>query len=172
LIPNFKFKISNFKSKGFIFLEILIATALISIVFITLLGLAFLSLNISSLIQKTTQADSLVKEELEALRSFRDGTTWSTNGLGAVNTGSGNPYHLILGPVPTEWILVSGTETVDIFSRNIIFDKVSRDTSTNDIENVYNVSNDDPNTRKVTVNIAFNNKTYQVVNYLTNWQNK
>ncbi len=155
-------------NKGFIFLEILIATALISVAFVTLLSLGFLSLNISPSIKKATQADSLAKEEVEATRSFRDGTTWSTNGLGTVLTGSSSPYFLVLNN--NQWALQQGTETVGIFTRKVVFDKVSRDPVTNNIESTYNASHDDPDTRQITVTISWEDKIYQVVSYLTNWQ--
>lgn len=155
-------------SPGFIFLEILIAIALISIVFVTLLGVGFLVMNVSSSVQKETQADSLIKEEFEALRNFRDKTQWNTNGLGTVNTGSGNPYHLVNG---TGWSLVAGAETTGIFSRQIIFDRVSREAVTGNIESAYNPSQDDPDTRKITVTVSWSGKVIQSVSYFTNWKN-
>ena len=171
---------------GFIFLEILIAVALIGIVFITLLGLGFTTLQISTTIQKTTQADTLAKEGLEALRSFRDQTTWSTNGIGSADTGSANPYYLVFNN--NLWMLVAGTESVGIFSRKIIFDKVSRNEngdiiSISRIKDLFTRDNiafaaacanppcpDDPDTRKVTVVVTYDSKTYQIITYFTNWQ--
>ncbi len=170
-ILNLKSKILNCK-KGFIFLEILIAVALIGIVFITLLGTGFLAVTISTSIQQETQADSLIKEEFEAIRSFRDSTVWTTNGLYAVNFGNANPYHMFLDTSinPARWVLQTGAETIGIFTRNIVFDKVSREPGTQNIENVYNVAYNDPNTIKATITIAWLAKTSQVVAYFTNWQ--
>lgn len=152
---------------GFVLLEIVISIALFSIVFITLLGIGFSTLNLSSAIQKETQADFLVKEEFEAIRNFRDATTWATNGLGAVNTGSSNPYYLVNNS--TAWSLVAGTETEGIFTRKVVFDKVSRDAS-GDIESVYNELRNDSDTKKATVTITWPGKTMQVVSYFTNWK--
>lgn len=166
-----KHKLKNIKQRGFIFLEILIASALISIVFITLLGIGFSSLNLAGSIQKTTEADTLIKEEFEAVRSFRDGTIWITNGLATLNTGSLNPYYFSINTVPNPdtWVANMSTETTGAFTRNIVFDKVSRDLSTKNIENPYNATHDDPNTRKATVTVTWQSKTYQVVSYFTNW---
>lgn len=171
-ILNQKSKILNCKN-GFIFLEILIAIALVGIVFITLLGIGVQSLGLSYTIQKTTQIDSLLKEEMEATRSFRDGTNWSTDGLGVVSTGSANPYHLILSGAfnPPKWILQTGIEAVGEFTRQVVFDKVSRDPFTHDIESIYNTANDDSKTRKITASVVYGGKTYQVIAYLTNWKN-
>ena len=152
---------------GFLFIEIMIAVALISIVFITLLGVGALTLNVSSSIQKQTQADSLIKEEFEALRNFRDGTIWATNGLGAVNTGSSNPYHLVNSS--NKWALETGAETTGIFSRQIIFDKVSR-TVGGDIDEVYNSLNNDVDTIKATVSVWWPGRELHTVSYFTNWK--
>lgn len=171
------FQILIGNKKGFIFLEILIAIAFISIVFIVLLSIGFSSLSISSSIRKETQADSLMKEEIEALRSFRDGTIWATNGLGAVNftdSNDSNPYFLFLdsGDSNVKWNLHSGKEITGIFTRYVVFDKVSRDSATHYIQNIYNPSNNDPDTVKVKITVLWLDKISQVFEYLTNWQNK
>lgn len=163
--------VSTTNQRGFVFLEILMAVALISIVFIMLLGIGFSTITLATSLQQTTLADSLIKEELEAIRSFREGTTWATDGLQTVATGSVSPYYLSLDTsvTPPKWQLNSGTQTVGAFTRKIIFDTVSRDPSTQNIESIYNASHDDPDTRKITVIVTAGSKTWQVVSYLTNW---
>lgn len=162
-IPNY--------NKGFIFLEIVMAVAIFSIVFITLLGITFLSMQISSSVAKNNNADALAKEAIEAVRSFRDATTWGTNGLGTFETGNSNPYHFVLDTStnPAVFTLAAGSEAVGGFTRYVVFDKVSRDLLTSNIEATYNASHDDPNTRKVTVTVV-GTATYQFVTYLTNWR--
>ena len=139
-----------------------------------LISIIVSSLNTSNSIQKATQANALVKEEYEAIRSFRDGTatTWASNGLGSVNFGINNPYYLFLdtGANPIKWVLNTGVETVDIFTRKVVFDKVSRDPSTQNIESSYNPLNNDPDTVKATITVEWLNKTSQVIAYFTNWQ--
>lgn len=172
MIYDLRFKISNSKENGFIFLEILIAVALIGTVFLTLLGIGVQSLTLSHTIKKTTEIDALIKEELEAIRSFRDGTVWATTGLASLATGSANPYYATLdNQNPPKWILQTGTQTLGAYTRNVVFDKVSRNPGTQAIESAYNGANDDPNTRKITVTVTYEGKTYQVGTYLTNWQN-
>ena len=160
--------IKETKKTGFILVEIIIAIALIVSVFVILLGIAFSALNISASIKKETQANSLIKEEFEALRNFRDGTQWAIDGLGTVNTGASSPYHLVNSS--NKWALVSGTETLGIFTRQIIFDKVSREVSTKNIEEVYSSARNDSDTIKATIKISWQNKTIQNVLYLTNWK--
>jgi len=71
---------------------------------------------------------------------------------------------------PNKWNLIQGTEIVGIFTRKIIFDKVSRDPSTQNIENTYNSFNNDANTRKVTVTVIWPEKTVNLITYFTNWK--
>jgi type II secretory pathway pseudopilin PulG len=162
---NTGFKKGN--AYGFVFLEILIAIALFSIVFMTLLSTGLAVINLSTSMQRETKADSMAREELEAVRNFRDGTAWATTGLGTVNVGSTSPYYLQNNS--NNWALVPGTEIAGIFTRRVVFDKVSRDGAKN-IESVYNASHDDADTRKITVTITWPGKTMQVVSYLTNWK--
>lgn len=162
--------------QGFIFLEVLVAISIISVVFIVLLGIIFLALNLSTSLQKVAQADFLAKEEIEAVRSFRDATAWVTTGLGSFGSNYGNsyPYYFTVDTSinPPKWKINSGTETIGIFARSIVFNKVSRDLTTNNIESPYNASHDDPDTKQLIVTVTYEGKTYQLVTYLTNWQKK
>jgi len=157
---------------GFIFLEILIAITLVGVVFITLLGMGFSTVTLSASLQKTTRADALSREEFEAIRTFRNATTWGTNGLGSVAVGSSNPYYALLdtSTSPAQWTLHMGSETVDIFTRSVVFDKVSRDPTTQAIEATYTVAHNDADTIKATVTISWPSKSVSVVEYFTNWQ--
>ena len=162
----------SMKQKGSIILEAFIAIMVISVAFATLLDIGTLSVQTSTSITKSSQANFLAKEAIEATRSFRDGTTWATDGLGVVSTGEPAYYYVVLdtGVTPNKWALTSGTETVGIFTRKIIFDQVSRDPSTQNIENPYNASHDDPNTRKATASVSWESRTLNLTTYLTNWK--
>ncbi len=165
-------KQSNRKNPGFIFLEILIAIGLISIVFVLMLGIGFQSVNISTGLQRASGADSFIKEQMEAVRSFRDGTTWQTNGLGSLATGQAYPYYMAVdeNSNPKKWVLNQGTQTSGIFTKKIVFEKVSRNPANLDIESIYNASRDDPNTKKATVTVTWDNNASQVSAYFTNWK--
>ena len=153
-------------------LEAFIAIVIIGIAFGVILDIGTLAVKNSTSIQKSAQANFLLKEAMESARSFKDGTNWPINGLGTVNTGSDNPYYFTLdtGVTPNKWNLIQGTEIVGIFTRKIIFDKVSRDPSTQNIENTYNSFNNDANTRKVTVTVIWPEKTVNLITYFTNWK--
>lgn len=188
----------NKKKNGFIFIEILVAIGLISVVFITLLGIVFLVLNISTSLQKVAQADFLAREELEAVRSFRDGTLWLSNGLGSLSFyGSEYPYYFTLDNAfnPPRWKINQGQETIGIFTRRVNFFRIYRDSENNnlyvhpicdvldvgfkktwdyffgnEVMAVVGICTEDDNTRGIVVTITYEDKTYQVVTYLTNWQ--
>ena len=171
MAPNFKFKILN-SGPGFIFLEVIVAMALLGIVFVFLLGVGTSVLGISKSIQKELAADSLLKESMESLRSFKNSTEWPVDGLGAVNYGEENPYSLILEENESGqlvWQLVLGPDQAGGFSRKIIFDKVSRQATSGDIEPVYNASNNDEDTVKATVVVYDDLKQYRISAYFTNW---
>ncbi|OGZ17561.1 MAG: hypothetical protein A2V72_01460 [Candidatus Nealsonbacteria bacterium RBG_13_37_56] len=155
-------------NKGFSIIEIMIVIAIIVIGLINLLGVAAFSLKISTIIKQTSQADSLAKETIEAVRTFRDGSDWDDDGLGILNTGSSNPYYPELDAGPA-WKLTSGAETIGNFTRKVVFEKVSRDGSGN-IEAVYSAANNDPDTRKITATVSWSGRKVEIITYLTNWK--
>lgn len=152
--------------RGISIIEILITIAIISIALTSLLGVATFTLKISTLLKETNQANNLAQETIEAVRNFRDGTTWNTNGLGVLTTGVS--YHLQKSAdTPAKWQLIQGEEIINNFTRKVIFSTVMRDTNDNIIEAGGTV---DPNTKKVTATVSWKEKKVEIVTYLTNWQ--
>jgi hypothetical protein len=160
-------------NKGSIILEAFIAITVISVAFAVFLDIGTLSVKTSTTMQKSSQANFLLKETMEAVRSYRDATTWtqavSPIGLGAANLGSANPYYLALNTQanPNTWVLTSGTETTGIYQRSIVFDSVYRDAGSNIVTSGGTL---DANTKKVTVTVTWPEKTMTLVTYLTNWK--
>jgi len=155
--------------KGISIIELLIVIAIIAIALTSLLGIASFSLRVSTLIKETTQANTLAQETIEAVRNFRDGTDWNTNGLGTL-TPDVAYYPQKTADIPPKWSLILGEETINGFTRKVIFQEVSRDSVTGDIEDIYNSNNDDPNTRKSMATVAWEEKEIEIVTYLTNWK--
>lgn len=151
--------------KGISIIEILIVIAIIIIALISLFGLIAFSLRISTLIKETAQANNLAQETMEAVRNFRDGTDWEINGLGTLATST--VYHLDKsGDVPPKWQLILGEETVDGFTRRVVFDEVYRDAN----DDIVEVGDIDPNTIKVITTVSWRDKEVEIVGYLTNWR--
>ena len=157
------------KQRGSILLEAFVAVMIIGITFAVMLDIGTLSIKNSTSIRNSSQANFLLKESMEITKSYRDGTTWSTNGLGTVSTGSANPYYFTLDTSvnPNQWVLTAGTETTGIFTRKIIFDPVYRDSNSNIVSSGGTL---DTNTKKATVTISWPEKTLQLITYFTNWK--
>lgn len=152
--------------RGISIIEILIVIAIIVIALTSLLEITTFSLKISTVMKKTNQANNLAQETIEAVRNFRDGTTWNTNGLGVLTTGAS--YHPQKSTdTPPKWLLVQGEETIGIFTRKVVFNNVMRDANDNIVETG---GINDPNTKKVTATVLWEEKKVEIVTYLTDWQ--
>lgn len=160
----------NFKiSKGALIVEVLIAIFIIIVVFTSLFELVNLSLQTSITTKKTIQANHIAQETMEAVRNFRDNTTWNTDGLGTLSTGI-SYFPQKTSDNPPKWSLVVGEENINGFVRKVFFEKVYR----NGNGNIAETGTEDTNTKKVVVNISWQErgKTYQIelITYLTNWR--
>ena len=149
--------------------EIAVVITVISLGLISFINLGIFSLRALNHIQQADRANLLANEAIEAVRSFRDNTTWDVDGLGLLTVGTNYYPNISVVSASTTWELLVGTETQDGFSRRVVFDNVSRDIVTYDIEAVYNVLNDDVDTRKVRVIVAWGSRSIELVTYLTNW---
>jgi len=155
--------------KGLSIIEILIVVSIIAISLTSLLGLISFSLSAASLTKQVFKANGIAQESIEQVRSFRDSTQWNTDGLGTLATSTN--YYVEKSDSPLRWQLIQGTETIDGFTRQIVFEGVKRDGSDNIVEigGVF-----DFNTRKITVTVFWSerNKDHQteLVTYLTNWR--
>jgi len=155
--------------KGIAVVEILIVVGIIAITISSLLSVVVFSLKLSASVKETTTADALAQEMVEAVRNFRDGTDWDSDGLGVLDTGNAY-YPEKSGDMPPRWMFTAGEETINGFVRKVVFERVSRDPGTNNIEDVYNSGNDDPDTRKVIATVSWESKKVEIITYFTNWK--
>lgn len=163
--------------KGVSIIEILVVISIIVIALTSLLELVSFSLKISTLVKQTTQANLLAQETMEQGRNFRDGINWNNDdsnnqydGLGVVSLGIA--YHLEKSSdIPSKWMLITGEETIDSFTRKVVFENVMRDGNYNI---VFSGGTNDPNTKKVTVTVSWQERgvirQVKLVTYLTNWK--
>jgi len=151
--------------KGVTVVELLVVIFILLIAFVGILGLLTFSLQTSSLIKETTYANFLAQDSIEAVRNFRDGTDWDTNGLGFLTAGVYHPEKT--SDVPPKWNLVSGEETINNFTRKIVFENVQRDGADNIVETG---GINDPETKKATVTVSWKDKKVEVITYFTNWK--
>lgn len=156
-------------NKGFSILEVLIASFIVVIILTSFLGIMAFSFKSSRIITVINKADFLAEETVEAVRSFRSSTVWSSDGLGSLTVGTN--YHLTLNDSnPPSWVIVAGSEFIDDFIRKVVFERVSRDSFNGNIEQVYNPTNDDPDTRKAIITVSWEDKETKIITYFTNWQ--
>jgi hypothetical protein len=158
------------KTTGVSVIEILIVVLIITLCLLGLVALANFSLLASQSYKNTTIAESLARGEIEAIRNFRDGTTWDANGLGTVLLDT--VYHLgKTADNPPKWQLISGQEDSGIFSRKVIFSSVLRDSNDNIVMSGGTI---DPGTKKAVVTVSWQERarSHQIVltAYFTNWQ--
>lgn len=168
--------LKRLNQKGILIIEILIVVSIISIALVSILDLAAFSLKTSTLIKETTKAKNIAEETIEAVRNFRDNINWYNDdfvdqydGLGKITTGVA--YHLEKSiDTPPKWMLIQGERTVQGFLQKVVFENVSRDPITKNIEGTYNPANNDPETEKVTATVSWKDKKVELVTYFTNWK--
>ena len=165
LVPHLT-KVRAGNEKGISIIELLTVIAIILVVLTSLLGVATFSLSHSILIKETTQANNLDQEAIEAVRNFRDGTTWGANGLGLLTLGV-SYYVQKTADVPPIWQMILGEETIGNYKRKVVFSSVQRDTNDNIVESG---GTDDPDTKKVTATVSWKDKKVEIITYLTNWK--
>ena len=164
-------------SRGISIIELLVAIVIIGVAVSALISFATFSLRTASLLKQTTQASFFVQEGLEALKNYRDNTGWNDDdplnnydGLGVVPTGASLRFELS-GDTPQRWQLLSGTETLGIFTRDIVLEPVERDTQDNIVVSGGTL---DLGTKKVTVTVFWEERggtrELEVITYLTNWR--
>lgn len=162
--------------QGFSIIELLVGAGIVTLSMSALLGFLTFALTTSSFLQQQAEASALAQEALEAVRNVRDGTGWNDDdpqnqydGLGKVQTGVA--YHSALSQdVPPRWQLLSGPETLSIFTRSVVFENAQRD-----VNNTIAASGiQDPDTKKVTVTVSWTARTkahdVAVVAYFMNWK--
>jgi hypothetical protein len=107
-------------------------------------------------------ANYLADEGIEAVRSMRD-ESFAVN----ISTQSvGTPYHLIFNG--TDWDFTTAPQTIDgKFARTVIIDQVRRNASDSDIANPASAEPIDPETKKITVEVAWDSDSRTIVTYIT-----
>lgn len=151
--------------KGISIIEILVVISVVIIGLVGLLGMSTFSLKVSTLMRENNQANTIAQETIEAIRNFRDGTSWGVDGLGTL--AANTDYYPKQFGLPPKWQLIQGTETIGIFQRKVVFNDVMRDTNDNIVESGGVI---DSGTRKATVTISWKGKEVKITTYFTNWQ--
>lgn len=166
---------SRLGQAGFTLLEAVVATTVMVVGVVAVVGLTLVAKGASEEGRNTVQASNYLQEGLEAARTIRD-ADWT-------NVSTAGTYHLAAqAGVNPPWQLVSGgTETIGTYTRQITIASVRRaDTngdgqlSAGDQIVQSGGSFDDPDTKKITCVVSWQQGKRTVSRqqfvYLTNWQ--
>lgn len=160
----------KYNNKGFSIIEILVATGIIGIALVSFMGLFNSYLKTSQNNEKNVQALNFAQEAIEAVRAVRD-ESWDN----ISNLTMAAIYHPVQQGTPKKWTLTLGTETIDNFYREIIFENGLRDENYNIVASGGTVDSD---TKKVEVSVCWGNgincvqtpHKVRIVTYITNWK--
>lgn len=153
-------------NRGFGVVEILAAVAIVAIAFVLIMEIYAFLLQAGGQNEKRLQAAAFAQEAIEAVRSARD-ESWDNIG----NLTFGAPYYPSVSGTPAKWILSSGQETVNGFTRQIIASRVERDSNDNIVESG---GTEDSGTRKIVATVSWQdrgkNYSVELATYLTDWR--
>ncbi len=167
-----KNKNKSFLKKGFTIVEVIVASTIISLTVFGLMLTAQKGVELSNRALKQTQANVLIEEGVEAVKSIRD-NSWTTIETLTLDTD----YYLYFDTTTNLWSLNTSSITPNgsmptypidgIFSRTIAVSSVDRDSN----DDIANLGILDPKTKKVTVSLSFPTSTQTInkslVFYLT-----
>ncbi|MEK7535474.1 MAG: prepilin-type N-terminal cleavage/methylation domain-containing protein [Patescibacteria group bacterium] len=159
---------AKLRQKGFGLLEVLVGLTILSVSFFALLVVSRGMLAVSRETAYNLQADYLLEEGVEALRSIRD-QNWATY----ITPLSGTNYLVFEASPITRWTTTSTPEIIDsFFNRGFVISDVYRDSSSDDIADSGTF---DPDTKKFVVSVDWQGRngttTRSVSTYLTNYFN-
>lgn len=146
-------------NNGFGILEIIITIFILSMAIFSISQLAIYAMQKVQEGENTAKALFLAKEGIEAVRTIKD-KNW-TNNIATLTFGA--DYHSTISL--NTWTLASGEEITNQFTRKIVIDNVSRDPITKDIEQTYNATNNDSNTKKITSAVLWGTTSTQDISY-------
>jgi Tfp pilus assembly protein PilV len=140
------------KNTGFMVIEVLVASAIITISILAATAVAQKSIFVAHRAFHTTQAGFLLEEGAEEARIFRDNNTWA-NFTTIFNTSS--TYYI--PPNVSNWTsalptTASGNLVDSIFTRTVTFANVNRNATTEDISGS---GNNDSGTKLVTITVSW-----------------
>lgn len=131
--------------RGFFLVEVVVASSVIAVVLVLLLGAIQNTVEASQRSLERTQAAYLLEEGAEAVKLIRSQAWSSISGL-----TNGTTYYLSWNG--SAWVLTTSLQKVDGFTRSVVFSAVSRD-GNSDI--VTSGGTTDSGTKKVTITISW-----------------
>lgn len=131
-------------SRGYFLIEVVVASSVIAVVLILLIGSIQNSVDVSHRALERTQASYLLEEGAEAVKSIRN-VGWTS--ITAATLGT--TYYLHWSG--SQWSLTTTPETVGSFTRTVVFSAVTRDVD----DNIAASGTTDTGTEQATVTVAW-----------------
>lgn len=156
----FAFRFSFYRN-GFSIIEIIVATAIITLIMGAFLRSSTLAVRLLRAEKENLQAVLLAKEGLDAVRSLRD-ESWAN----VASSTLGAAYYPIIENGKWKLSAIDPGLINGLFTRKIIFDRVYR----NALDQIVSSGIEDDGTRKITAEIIWNGKAYRISSYFTNFQ--
>lgn len=153
------------KEKGFGVVELLAAIVIIAVALVSIMEIYSFFMKAGSQNEKRLQAVALAQESIEAVHNMRD-RDWNNIGGLFFDTA----YYPEQSVSPADWILVSGQQNINGFTRQIILERVYRDSNDNIVESG---GVEDPGTRKIISTVSWQDRgnfNVELAAYLTNWR--
>lgn len=134
--------------RGFFLIEVIVASSIITVVLILLVGSIQNTVEVSQRALERTQASFLLEEGAEATKAIRD-TSW--NSISTLNPGTS--YYLSYNG--TAWVFTTTPNTIDRFTRTVVISNVSRDSA----DDISASGTNDADTKLVTVTVSWTAST-------------
>ncbi|MFH1508606.1 MAG: type II secretion system protein [bacterium] len=151
--------------KGLSIVELIVALGIISILMTALIGAFLLSLRAVVAAEKESRAYFYAQDAIEAIKNIRD-RKWDE----IINVTVDDVVHV--EEQDGEWKLLAGSDSSDIFTREVRLQEVLRDINGDIVESGGTA---DENMRRIDVTVSYpdrdvGTKTIALSNYVTNWQ--
>lgn len=157
---------SNFKiNEGFGLVELVIATAIISIAFFAFLQTGIVAVRLLRNEKENLEATVLLQETMEVTRAVRD-ESWSANIGWRTDVSNPSPrYYPIIQN--GKWLLATTSPGLvnGRYDRYVTFERVNRDGS----DRIAVSGSDDPGTKKIKATVTWGAKTKEITAYATNF---
>lgn len=143
-------------NKGFSLIEVLIACAVLSTVVLSMMTLSTKGIQLSHRALRQTQANLILEEGAEAVKSIRDDNWTNISGLTL-----GTTYYVTFSTITNKWSLTTtAPSNIDsIFLRQIVFAAVNRDAN----DDIAGSGTLDTRTIKVTVTVSWPDPGYTTI---------
>lgn len=153
---------SRYGANGFGLIEIIIVISIVTVTLFAFLQIGIAGIKLLRNEKENLEAVLLLQEAFEAVRSVRD-ESWTAN---IAPLSNGTAYYPVVEN--SKWKLaVSSPGLINgKYTRSISFEQVVRDGE----DKISSAGTADPDTRKVTAAVSWNNKTRTIATYITNFQ--